>query len=852
MLIRNSFTLIVILILSVIRLNGQTEFPLGVYIDERNDDSIFEKAGNMGANYLHAYSHLNNYNRLKDFKLLATKEDSEEDYPFFYARGMYSKWESERDQENTLATGIKHTSGEAVTYNGAGCWTNGNSQPGPIYNLVYGPDYRQDKNYRLAYNMSEVFYTVKFRIAYNPDIWIPIPNDPVCRISVNYRFRILEDGVHIGDDEELFTDAVLTVSDFPTTGFHEFTLSYSYSQTYIDGSTVSYHKSGIAPPGIAYDDGYPGKGIQFNVDWLGSGNIYVDYVEVYDNYIWGENFIGDSSDIALSVNKIINYSNDYSSWDFLRYWYTTDEPQTIDYYTPIRTVDSILRNYTDLGKGIITAFDPSWNGTLNGDNKIQKFVDLVNPQQLMIDYYPYYIDKTDAQGLELLRGRLNEAHNAQKDFWYTAQSFGERLGGPTGDFCQWRKPNAEQMRASVMLALAHGIKGLLFWKFDDGYTTNEINCGLGTTVYFDVILDENDNPTDLYYEIQENIAPRLSGTLGNTLLNLNYTGEYTYRKHEGSEVNLEESENILYITLDESSLQNVNFHAGILRDKNDSENNYFLLTNLVTEGSRSVFVNLVKSGSQLGLNNYYNIRVKEVEEGTIDETFNTTTFFEVELSAGEGKLFQIAPVVKYGGELITNETISASISLFDEMKITNSSSLHLNADYEIKANINVESGCSVTVGQNGTINLLNGAYFLFSSWSESLLMSRNGTHPKIVWGKYPGNYDIINYYVWKKIGNGSWALLATLNGNVYSYTDYEEELFFGPPQTNGATVYYYIKVSYPAGERNQVETSNASNTVTARIEGETPQKQGSEALKVYTYDLEQNYPNPFNPSTEIR
>lgn len=427
MLIKNSFTLIVILILSVIRLNGQTEFPLGVYIDERNDESIFEKAGNMGANYLHAYSHIDNFNRLKDYKLLATKEDSEEDYPFFYARGMYSKWESERDQENTLATGIKHNGGEAVTYNGAGCWTNGNSQPGPIYNLVYGPDYRQDKKYRLSYDNNRIVnYIVKFRIAYNPDQWIPMPNDPVCRISVNYRYIILVNGDSVDSGEETFTDAILKVSDFPTNGFHEFMLSYSYPQIYIDGNTVSYHKSGIAPPDTAYDDGYPGKGIQFNVDWLGSGNIYVDYIEVYDNYIWGDNFMLGNEIKNQSVDNIIDYADSYSSWDFLSYWYTTDEPQTIDYYTPIRTVDSILRNYTNLGKGIITAFDPSWNGRLNGDNKIQKYVDLVNPQQLMIDYYPFYIDKNDPQGLELLRGRLEEAHNAQKDFWYTGQSFGER------------------------------------------------------------------------------------------------------------------------------------------------------------------------------------------------------------------------------------------------------------------------------------------------------------------------------------------------------------------------------------------------------------------------------------------
>ena len=64
--------------------------------------------------------------------------------------------------------------------------------------------------------------------------------------------------------------------------------------------------------------------------------------------------------------------------------------------------------------------------------------------------------------------------------------------------------------------------------------------------------------------------------MGNTLVKLNYTGVYTTLKRFLPTANLAlTSSNYLSLSEPLPSTKDINFHAGLLKDKNDEDNNYF-------------------------------------------------------------------------------------------------------------------------------------------------------------------------------------------------------------------------------------------------------------------------------------
>lgn len=245
-----------------------------------------------------------------------------------------------------------------------------------------------------------------------------------------------------------------------------------------------------------------------------------------------------------------------------------------------------------------------------------------------------------------------------------------------------------------MLALAHGPKGIFFWPYYSYNTTSE--CG---TILTDAIVDLNNNPTELYYEIKDNIFSRLNSALGNTLVKLKYKGSYINVTQQSQ---LPVSNDFLTI---QSNGLDFNWHAGFLPDKTDSvSNKYFLLVNLRTDTVRTA--KLVISNNS----GYNNLRVKNVEDSSLDTTVtNTECIIYQTLQAGDGKLYQVAPVVKYGGKLKYNETISGTNTLLGEMTVESGATLTINTNYNIHKNITVNSGGSIVVNPGATLNFYDGA-----------------------------------------------------------------------------------------------------------------------------------------------
>ncbi|NWF90944.1 MAG: hypothetical protein HXY50_15975, partial [Ignavibacteriaceae bacterium] len=675
-------------------------FPLGAFVgnpDYRSSSETWQKISELGVNTVvqHANPVTKPFIDQYNLDLFAQNEDNANEKITYYSRGYYKKWEAERNIYALLETGIKHEvypgteihKGAVETYLNQTCWTTGNLSE-PIPQLIYGPHYRQDKFYRLSlYNTLQIHYNARFKLALTNTNGLN-PNTEVCRLSVVLTYRLIVNGEvqnpHV--EAPLGNEVTLKVSDFVQNGFIEKIVEYNYP-SYFQNTTNPEVEGPVQSDEIVYDDGYPGTGIEFRVNWYGVGKLYVDYVEVYD-YDIGRLLIQQS---AIVSQEIRNYALGFNNWNNLKYWYAADEPQTLDQYEPMRIVNSIL-NAPPSYPPLIAAFNPTWDGDMNGDKTISKFIELNQPQKLMVDYYPFWVGKADDYGLYYLRGRLQEAYDASKQrglFYYVAQGFGELNPQNPSQYKNWRKPNNSQLNASVMLALSHGANGIFFWNYWSYHNAR----------WFDGLVDLYGNPTTLYNYIKNSLAPRLHGILGNTLLNLNYTSDYiNYAK-------LDQFVDFLKIIPNGSD---TNWHAGLLVDKNDQINKHFLLVNLNTTSSKTARLS-IKNNSD-----YPNLRVRSFEDQSLDITVYPqnaeVTLPDQTLQAGDGKLYQVAPVVKYGGKLKTSETISQPISLLGELIVESGATLTISANYDIYKNITVNAGGSIIVTEGKQLKFYDGAY----------------------------------------------------------------------------------------------------------------------------------------------
>jgi len=667
-------------------IHAQNIFLYGVWLnnEDSNNDTVYSSVRSLGMNTVIQYAPYNNQqikNKLSPFNLVVVKEDSPADFISYYSRGYYTKWQSLDNQLNPVKVGVQHNGGGLGSFNSVPCWSSQglhDSMPG----LVKGPDYRQDKNYRLNYDKSLINYTSNFNLAYSPATH-ESPGNIVCRIGVRLKSLVM-----IGDKTRLdsveFISKNILVSDF-SAAFKKFTLGYDY------GSLAKK----------VYDDTAPGTGIEFFVDFLGQGTLYINYIEVYDNAVWGTHFIDDSVR-AASINNIKTVADNYSKWTNLQYFYAADEPQTIDQYEPIRFVDSILTDNTSIHKPIISAFYPQWDGGRNGEFTAPEYKTHANPKTIMTDYYPFWAENnyTTEFDLRWLQVVLQQISHEDKHFWFMPQAFGEYLWGkniPT----HWRKPSNIELNASIMLALAHGAKGLIFWKMTttDGY--EELLGGPYPNITFQGILGTSYKPTDMYYYLKNSFSPRINGILGTTLFNLEYSEKFVALK-KISNPNMMVNTPAEYLALSANLSSDCNFHAGLLNDIRFPMNKYFLLVNLFSARCE------LKIKIDFTNGNYTNYFIKDVETGG-SKVYDKIIEIPDTLDAGEGKLYNTGPVVLFGGDIKYNESISGINILSGEMTIKSGAVLTVSGTYNIGKNITIDPGGKMIVTAGTVLNFLNGA-----------------------------------------------------------------------------------------------------------------------------------------------
>jgi len=172
-------------------------FPLGTWAtgEPINNSILYDSIAAAGFNWIVQSANQQTKPYLEDFKVI-TQNGNPNEWIYYYSNGKYKKWEAEKDKFFFYETGFKHphdnwdTSkgylyGQAEEYLGAECWATADSVTYPVDSVLWGPNYYQDKNYKMIYNELPINYTVRYRLAL---LNAPAnPQDTICRIYVRYR-----------------------------------------------------------------------------------------------------------------------------------------------------------------------------------------------------------------------------------------------------------------------------------------------------------------------------------------------------------------------------------------------------------------------------------------------------------------------------------------------------------------------------------------------------------------------------------------------------------------------------------------------------------------------------------------
>mgnify|MGYP005853093803 CR=1 FL=1 len=696
-----------------------SEFPIGSTIGNkliRTNQIIYDRYAESGMNMIEQYASDATQSLLAPYDLCAANPDSDTDYIYHYSTAYYSKWEAEQD---TLApyVGVKHRDslgnaiGDTATWKNIKCWST-KGLTSARDSLVYGPHYHQEKWYRRWMYMDryDLKYIPRYRMALQRNDPSLNEEEDVCRIYVSVRHAPLINGVWNDSvyDHILKEPITLKVSDFPQDGsFKDFYFSndpnlrwYQYPPEYRESSNYDNLRN-PAEPCTVWVDIYGNNGVEFRVDWLRNDtkcDLYIDYIEIYDDFGWRQ-YLEDPGEIS---NQIKLYAQRYKTpeWSNIIYWIGSDEPFSLDAYTPIKTVAALLDSVN--APPLMIHFYPYWEIFMNADSHLVRYYNTVQPEQLNIHFFPFLAGYSSPrfEDWEAFRKQLQISYSLTKEkgFWYKAQNFGYDVGN--NQWLIWRQPNPFEQNSEIMLALAHGIKGLVISHFDS------FPGDYQGTPYTLQGLIKNDPPTftrtELFYFFKDIIIPRLKGKLGTTLMKLSYTGNFLKLQYSIPTQPQPVSYDYLTLGLGQPA-EEMNWHCGFFDRPQHPDDKYFMLANLIVTEEKSISVKILTSDPYPLNYSFRNV------EGLFDTTIQAPNYLikQLDYPPGEGYLYEFAPVIKYGGRLIYSEATQPGMILYDDMIIESGAVLTINGTYTSKGNITVKSG-GIINGSNGKIQFVAG------------------------------------------------------------------------------------------------------------------------------------------------
>ena len=693
-----------------------TEFPIGVFSGADDTSNIASISTELGANLVIHDTDPNQRIPLSIFKYLIPYNPwSVADYIHHFSSGMHTMWEAE-EQVTPEQIGMKSEFGSAGQDGNVGYWFSGNNTANANRYLLKGPNYRQLIKYDLDYLNTLINYSLKINMKLGTQL-SSFNLDPsqiqVCKIMVT-----------ANNGSNIINEVIITADYLSTTQYKDTTYTYNLSSLVQQASPPTFSPG---PRGYRKQvESEIVSDVEFKIQWLGTWELYVDYVELqHDNQIWQAFEEGGGDSITLQLSNFTQFQN-------IHYWYTKDEP-VVDRYEPHKIVnDTLVKSVNNQAykSPAITTF-LSYDNVVCGYNDIYipQFVNKAQPAKLMVDVYPIRENVNDIEDpgytdlllheYEKLRSICNTSNTCSPGYYFIGQAFYSDSVGEANK----RMPTRAEFTGQGMLALSHGAKGLIYWKYKT--QTNDKYEGF-------------DSDTSIRAEFH-NLAARLKGSLGNTLLSLQHDSSDYLRAHWGTYEGTQTSANFSnYLTLQKSDQSSKgSFHCGVFYDPLDITNNkYYLLLNELTLTGQSTNIGVTVNRPN---QNYINWRWRNIEGG-FDETITGSTTRSVNIELGQGALYQLAPVVKYGGIIKSSETITGTNELKAAMSIASGATLTVSGTYNIYGNITVNSGGAIVLAQGAKLNFLNGSSLIVNG----ILASNGITTNKVTFDFITKSYTAQN------------------------------------------------------------------------------------------------------------
>lgn len=712
------------------------EFPIGLYSGARNTtplDSFMTPIHNIGANMIVCPVNMATApteNTSGQFRyILPSNAYSPNDKVFYFSGGYWSSWSPKIPAAGIGGDEAKILEKTFGAFSDDGAANTDTTYVTSTEFFITGPGYKQDYIYsrnKRGYDVNVNTFPVPNLIDYQAVFSMKLGRPLSSNAGTGDYSKICEISAWIDNAQILKRDVFIRDFDTLSSGYTEILLLnsadsvkvYNYAAYAASPENVTNSIGPFSTPNpSAVTEEY--KTIQFKVKWFGHRQLFVKQVDVFD-YTIGRRLKDDFPNVKIDIEDYLNKdSNQFHNYTNIANWYSLDEPATIDSYRPYAIVDTIARGLTansnvniNVRKSLITAFSPFYKEEVQyqGNRTFPRWLREARPEILLFDFYPVnrrvYCNGSISipmvyQQFNVLRGllasasKLQDSLNIAEKVYYAGQ--GHSYTNPDTALNVFQ-PDTCKFKIPAMLALAYGVKGLLFYN----YRTDGSNLGL-----------------DSSYALRRAfsyLAARLKGTLGNKLMSLKYQNQFlkvNYNTYSDESAKITDSTAFspAAITIADDGVTR-NFHAGILYDPAEANSKYLFLVNMIpVTGSASAALNFCFNGftSLYGSTSpYKNISLADVESTDIYSLSSNNGSSSITMNNAEGKLFRIAPVVKNGGIIRVSETLSDLTTLSGALTIASGATLTINNTYNIYSSITIKQGGCLILNSAGRLNFYNG------------------------------------------------------------------------------------------------------------------------------------------------
>ena len=479
--------------------------------------------------------------------------------------------------------------------------------------------------------------------------------------------------------------------------------------------------------------------LKFKVDWKNKCSLFIDKYSIYDQYYEGL-FLSNQAQVQQNITSHLNSIPGFTSPNPRIGHVYIDEPASM-YYRSIEQVS----NYSKLASGnkyyIAGAQGNVTDWASHLDNlqrhqipyvmsDIYPFLDTLPNTQDALDYLIEYTDHSSNAGpyKSGLRTMINYANNFtlndksdDKPFMHTIQVMREDWRNSNRFwYTKYRAPSANEIFVQGWLALCYGAKGLMYYcTWTGGDTVKTHTWGLlerepnNPNGPWEVDCTVHYTPNYRFNAVQE--LNRQIDQVSSEILKLTWVNGYNIHKGESLAGNYISGITSYYYDDPYHIIYDNHKYVELGEFKKTTEFNdtlkYFLLVNRRCESSdlRHIVANFNITNSA-----YINWGIKDIGSGRL-WTRKKTESLDDTLSPGTGKLYRLAPVVLYGGDLNYNETVAGPCTLTGDLTIKAGVTLIVAGTYNIHANITLESGGSLLVSGFAHLNIQAGSKLNFAN-----------------------------------------------------------------------------------------------------------------------------------------